>query len=110
MGVINSLFSYGREFTSFKKTVFDSTREFPTLRSSCSYDLPLLVASAIGGIFGFLASLFGAWIVSYVQSNGCSIFGITIYAQQILSFASFVIFTFAVIYIKKVVFKIKKIS
>ena len=53
-GVINSLFSYGREFTSFKKTVFDSTREFPTLRSSCSYDLPLLVASAIGGIFGFL--------------------------------------------------------
>lgn len=53
-GVINGLFSYGREFTSFKKTVFDSTREFPILRSSCSYDLPLLIASAIGGVFGFL--------------------------------------------------------
>ncbi len=53
-GVINGLFSYGREFTSFKKTVFDSTREFPILRSSCSYDLPLLIASSIGGVFGFL--------------------------------------------------------
>ena len=53
-GVINGLFSCGREFTTFKKTVFDSTREFPILRSSCSYDLPLLIASAIGGVFGFL--------------------------------------------------------
>lgn len=53
-GVINGLFSFGAEFASFKKIVFDSTREFPTLRSSCSCDLPLLVASAIGSIFGFL--------------------------------------------------------
>ena len=53
-GIINALFSCGRELTRFNKSIFDSTHEYPFLISSGSYDLPLLIASAIGGLFGFL--------------------------------------------------------
>ncbi len=54
LGMINALFSCGRELTSFNKSIFDSTHEYPFLISSCSYDLPLLLFSMFGGLFGFL--------------------------------------------------------
>ncbi|MDD6485297.1 MAG: MFS transporter [Clostridiales bacterium] len=66
------------------------------------------VKSAIGGIFGFLASLVGAALVSVVQTKGNTVFGITIYAQQILSFITFIVFAFIVFYIKNVILKMKK--
>ncbi|MBE7052361.1 MAG: MFS transporter [Ruminococcaceae bacterium] len=67
------------------------------------------VKAALGGIAGFLASLLGAWVVSFVQSHGNSVFGVTVYAQQILSFVSFVVFVGVVVYIKFVVMKLKNL-
>ncbi len=53
-GIINALFSCGRELTRFNKSIFNSTHEYPSLISSGSYDLPLLLASMFGGVLGFL--------------------------------------------------------
>lgn len=75
-------------------------------RDNLSYALG--VKSAIGGIVGFTSSLLGAWIVSTVQAHGNTIFGHTIYAQQIMSFISFVMFAVIVVYIKKIILKMKR--
>ncbi len=66
------------------------------------------VKSAIGGLAGFSVSLVGGLIVHAVQNRGNLIFGHTVYAQQILSFLTFLIYVTAMIYIKKSIFKIKK--
>lgn len=66
------------------------------------------VKSAIGGVFGFLASLVGGSIVSSVQSCGNVVMGHTIYAQQILSFIAFAVLMFAAIYTKLVICPLKK--
>lgn len=67
------------------------------------------VKSALGGIAGFIASLVGAKIVSSVQASGNVFCGMNIYAQQILSFISFVLYMFIVFYVKKVIMKMKKL-
>ena len=55
---------------------------------------------------GFLASLCGAKIVSAVQGSGNLVMGHTIYAQQILSFLTFIIYIAAAIYVKNAIHKI----
>jgi len=67
------------------------------------------VKSALGGIAGFIASLVGAKIVSSIQAGGNVFYGMNIYAQQILSFISFVLYLFIVFYVKKVIMKMKKL-
>lgn len=64
--------------------------------------------SAVGGLFGFLASLVASPFVAFMQKNGNRVFGITVYAQQIMSLISAVIFVAMVIYIKKVIIKMRK--
>lgn len=66
------------------------------------------IKSAVGGLVGFLASLVGGEVVGLMQANGNKIFGVTIYAQQILSFVSFVVMLAIVFYIRKVIYKMKK--
>lgn len=66
------------------------------------------IKTAIGGIMGFSASLIGSQILSTVQENGNMVFGITIYAQQILSFIAFIVMMCIVIYINKIICKMKK--
>ena len=61
--------------------------------------------NSIGGLCGFIASLLGGRIVSVVQANENTIFGMHIYAQQILSAISCVIILGAILYTKKVVEK-----
>ncbi len=68
------------------------------------------ISSAFGGCAGFLASLLGAKILSAVQANGNAILSHTVYAQQILSFVTFLIFSAVVIYIKMVIVKMKRID
>lgn len=68
------------------------------------------VKSAIGGLAGFLASLAGAKVVDIIETNGNMIFGYSIYAQQILSFAAFLLYVFIVFYIKNVIMKMKKVE
>lgn len=64
--------------------------------------------SAIGGLAGFLASLAVSPFVAYMEENGCRIFGVNIYAQQVLAFAAGAVFLLCVLYIKKVVVKMEK--
>ncbi len=61
--------------------------------------------SAIGGVLGFLVSLVGSVVVSKVQAKGSMILGHTVYAQQILSGASFILISALVIYIGLVISK-----
>ena len=68
------------------------------------------IKSAIGGLAGFLATLAVSPFVDFVQENGNKLFGIKIYAQQILSFLTFVIFLLLVIYIRKVILKMNKVE
>ena len=65
------------------------------------------IKNSIGGIFGFCATLIGSKIVSFVQASGNTIFGVTVYAQQILSAISFVILIIAILFVKLVLEKQK---
>ena len=56
------------------------------------------IKNSIGGLCGFTASLLAGKVVAFIQSNNNMIFGIHIYAQQLLSFVSFVIIAIAVLY------------
>lgn len=70
------------------------------------YFVPAMAISrSIVGVCGFLASLVGGFILSYVQNNGNCIFGISVYGQQVLSVVSVVILIGAVIYNRFVVKK-----
>jgi len=56
------------------------------------------IKSSIGGIIGFLASLVGSKILGAVQSNGNTLFGMTVYGQQILSAISLLFAVFAALF------------
>lgn len=66
------------------------------------------VKSALGGFSGFLASLIGAKILETIQQNGNTLLGFHIYAQQVLSFLTFVVYVVNIIYIKTVIEKMKR--
>ncbi len=59
--------------------------------------------SAIGGVAGFLTSCIESVFIEKIESNGNSLFGITVYPQQILSLVSAVILAILAIYLYKVV-------
>ena len=65
--------------------------------------------SAISGIVGFLGALLGAKILEVVQSNGNMLFGIYVYGQQVMAFASFVCIMISVAIIHFVIAKNKVI-
>ena len=65
------------------------------------------IKNSVSGMCGFLASIAGGAIVSMVQNNGNMVFGVQIYAQQILSAISFVLIVAAVLYIHFVIAKQK---
>ena len=66
------------------------------------------IKSAIGGVAAFIATTATAPFVSMVQANGNKLFGFNVYAQQVLAFTSAVIFILLVVYIRKVILKLKK--
>lgn len=68
------------------------------------------IKGTIGGIASVLSTLVGAKIVDAVQANGNMVFGMKIYAQQILSFLSGLMFLLAVLYIRLVIKKLKRIE
>ena len=63
------------------------------------------IKNSISGICGFLASIAGGAVISAVQNNGNMVFGVKIYAQQILSAISFVMIVAAALYIHFVIAK-----
>ena len=67
----------------------------------------LAVSRAIAGLVGFLTTLVTSPIVTLVQKNGNSIFGITVYAQQMLSLVSVLAIVLGAVYARKVLLKKK---
>lgn len=63
------------------------------------FSMALGTRQAVSGIVGFLASLLGSAVVTKVQAAGNTVFGTTIYAQQLLAAAAAVIMVIAVIYL-----------
>ncbi len=63
--------------------------------------------NGIAGFIGFLASLAGGKIVEVVQANNNTVFGVHIYAQQILCAISLIITIVPIIYTKTVIEKQK---
>jgi len=74
----------------------------------------LVSTMTISGLFQnlilFLSGLIGAAVVSAVQGRGSVIFGVRIYAQQLLAAIAFIFAMLAYVYLKKVVQKQKIIS
>lgn len=58
------------------------------------------IKNSLGGIFGFLASVFASKLLETIQANGNMIFGIHLYGQQVLSMISFVLVIITIIFIK----------
>ncbi len=68
----------------------------------------IAVINAVGGISGFLTTLVMSRVVSAVQAAGNTVFGFHIYAQQILAFGSCILMCVVAIYIRKVLYFMKK--
>lgn len=65
----------------------------------------LAISQAASGVTGFLTTLCMSRLVAYIQSNNNRIFGINVYAQQVVSIISFVIILVAIIYVRTVLIK-----
>ena len=67
----------------------------------------MTIQNSISGVLGFLATLAGSFILSYIQERDNMIFGIPVYGQQILSVISLIIVVVAIIYDRTVIEKQK---
>ena len=63
------------------------------------------IKNSIGGVAGFLAALLAGRLLSAVQANGNTIFGFTVYGQQVLAAISFLLVIVAILYNRLVVAK-----
>ena len=68
----------------------------------------LALSHTVLGAFGFLTSLVAAIPLKYIQENGNTLFGLPIYAQQVLALFSCLMTAILVIYLRLVVCRIKK--
>ena len=66
--------------------------------------------NSIGGGVGFLVAIVSSNVMRAVQANGNQIFGVTVYAQQILSLASLVFVILAIAFAHKFLEKRKVIA
>ena len=65
--------------------------------------------NAIGGVLGFVSALVGGLLLGASQgAGGFHIFGITLYAQQVLSFISFVMIALLILYMFLVIFPLQR--
>lgn len=65
----------------------------------------LAVVQAVAGLCGFLATLCISPLVDYIQNNGNRLFGIQVYAQQVVSFISVIYLLAAMVYLRLVFLK-----
>ncbi len=68
------------------------------------------IKNAIGGSCGFLASLLGARLLKAIEANGNQLFGMTVYAPQILAFLGAVFYIVALLYTHFIIGKQKVIK
>ena len=67
----------------------------------------LAIKQTIYGICGFVATLVFTPLFNYIQGTGNNIFGMHIYPQQLLSAVAFVLTILLIIYIDKIILRIK---
>jgi len=60
----------------------------------------LTITSSLTGVLGFFVSILGGILLSYLQKASLHLFGMKIYAQQVLNLIGFLIIVYAVYYIK----------
>lgn len=58
----------------------------------------MAIKNCIGGLLGFAASLAGGKLLSLIGENGNTVFGISVYGQQVLSVISLVFVAAAMVY------------
>lgn len=66
------------------------------------------ITQAVGGVCGFIGSLFGAWILEHIENAGNSFLGLSVYPQQILSAISFAGLVITVISLYSITKRLKK--
>ena len=70
----------------------------------------LAIKNCIAGVVGFGAALVAGKLLSFVQQNGNSFFGVSMFGQQLLSGVSFVLALLAFAYVRFVLSKQKKVE
>ncbi len=68
------------------------------------------IQGALSGGISLLSTLVGAKVVSTMQASGNTLFGITVYPQQLLSFVSCLVMVVLIIYVKAVIEKLKRVD
>lgn len=68
----------------------------------------LALVNTASGFAGFFATLAVSPLVEYIQGNGNKLFGLNVYAQQVLALISFVFVILIIIYLVTVISKLKK--
>lgn len=68
----------------------------------------LAITQAVAGLTGFLTTLAVSPLVAHIQNRGDSIFGIQLYAPQVLSILGVILTMVVICYIRFTVMKIKK--
>ena len=67
----------------------------------------LAICQAVSGVVGFVTTLFAGALLSYIQGIGNNVFGIDLYAQQLMSLIGAVFAVITIIYVRKIVIKNK---
>lgn len=70
----------------------------------------LALQQAFGGLAGFLITLALSPVITKIQENGNSIFGMTVYAQQLFSLISLVMTIVLLVYMNVVVRKLERVD
>lgn len=68
----------------------------------------LAICQAISGVIGFLSTLGFSALLDFIQKNGFELFGIQIYAQQLLAAFSVVWFVLTALFVRFVILKKQK--
>ena len=70
----------------------------------------LAIRGALVGFVGFFSTLAVRPLVKYIQDNGSTVFGISVYAQQVVSIIAFVLVIVVIIYLNTVLKRFKKVE
>ena len=69
------------------------------------------IKNALGGILGFFTALLSGFTLGKIQSaDGLSVFGVTLYAQQLLALASCVATVLLIVYMRTVIAPLNKLN
>lgn len=67
----------------------------------------LALSQAVSGVVGFVTTLIVSGLVTHIQNGGNTLFGIPVYAQQVVSAIAFVFTMAAVLYVTLVIIPVK---